>query len=478
MKKMKDNIGRITSIVSAIVVCLLALIKESAGLKTPGFTWVFWAIVGLTLTILLAYGIYLIVNAIKNKKRNRNMVDTTSILERSRRVTKDIKNVISTVEKTIKKYVEEHDTLDEDRKKQFELAKNNIVYLVSGDKKHKDRVIREVTFFDNINPKNIKEGLTSKDHTQEELFLLNQSVINSIKEINRALLVLEQYDTRIYLGDYLLSHSSNVYDCADALIDYKGWTYALIGKRDKFVQSVNEGIELLTKYEKDTPNLSDDEKAKIHLKLARAHRHLGSEVIFAKEHSEDAILENEKALNELNCFKHLSLEWINENIKDKKEKEKQMSLLCKVEEMRVGIEYGKLNARMFMLIKRRSKDTDINLANELLECITLTRGLIDKSKTFANPHRYLKCILLENEFLKMLEPTLSNSVIENSKDKLDELFGKQNDIKRYVCTYFDNNTAVADDVFKNAIYADEMMEVYINQEATQLFRIIKEIGRQ
>ncbi len=476
----KNKIGTITSMASAIIVCLLTLIKESAGLKNPGFTWVFWAIVGITLFALLSYSGYLVYNAIMTHRRNKNMVDTSSILERSRRVTKDIKHVITTVEKTIKKFVEEHDTLDEDRKKQRDAAKANILSIAHFSDARKEQAAREISYFENLDPKNVSNEVTKDDKSQEQILKLNKTVLTSISEINRALLVLEQYDTRIYLGDYVLGHSSNVLECADALIDYKGWTYALIGKLDKFNESVNEGIILLKDYLTKNEKLDYDMESKIHLKLARAHRHLGSEVISAKKDSKNAIEENNKALAELNVFEDLTVESIEKQFKeDKKEdvRDNKLKLLAKVEEMRVGIYYGILNAQLFEINERRSKDVDVNLAKDLLVYIKQTRELIEKSKGFSNPHRYLKCILLENEFLKILEPTLSTNVQEVCKEELKELFGEQEDIKKYICKRFDNNTEVADKAFDNAIYADEMMEIYINQEATQLFRIIKEIGR-
>ena len=480
-KSKKDKLGTIASIASGTIVALLTLIKESAGLKDTGFVWAFWIIFGIAVTVLLGYGAFLVVNAIRNHKRNKNLVDTSSILERSRRVSKDIKKVITSVEKTIKKYVEKHDTLDKDRKQQLEDAKKKILYISNNTNKHREQVAREITYFKNLSSKNVIKRIdeNENDYSQEDILLLNQSVLNSIKEINRALLVLEQYDTRIYLGEYVLSHSSDAFDCADALIDFKGWTYALIGRRDKFEQSVKDGIELLLKH-RDENELSDEEMAKLQLKLARAYRHLGSEVVSAKQDYDNAIKMNEIATKQLDCFKSLNEKNIEEAYKKSGDKEqyiKSMKLLRKVEEMYVGIDYGVLNAKLFKITDRRSKDKSVSLAKDLLEYIAKTRELINKSKEFSNPHRYLKCILLENEFLKLLEPTLSESVQKQYQMQIEQLFGKQEDIKQFVCKQFDDNTAVADDVFRNAIYADEMMEIYINQEATQLFRIIREIGK-
>ena len=476
-KGKKEKFGKIASIASGTIVALLTLIKESAGLKDTGFVWAFWVIFGIAVAVLLTYATYLIVTAIRNHKRNKNLVNTSSILERSRRVSKDIKKVITLVEKTIKKYVEKHDTLDKERKQQLEELKKSILYA-SRMNRRKKQVAREISYFKKLSSKTVIKEIDNSDYSHEDILLLNQSVLNSIKEMNRALLVLEQYDTRIYLGKYVLKHSSNVYDCADALIDYKGWTYALIGKREKFQECVKNGIKLLDDYRKGN-ELEDEEKEKVHFKLARAYRHLGSEVVTAKHDSDKAKEYNNQALEELKCFDYLDEKSIKEAYEEHKNKElynKKMEQLRKVEEMRVGIEYGILNANYFIITNRKSNDKGKELAKELLKCISDARGLIERSKSFSNPHRYLKCILLQNEFLKLLEPTLSEEVQEEYKSDIEELFGKQKDIKKYVCKLFDDNTAVVDDVFRNAIYADEMMEIYINQEATQLFRIIKEIG--
>ena len=104
-KGKKEKFGKIASIASGTIVALLTLIKESAGLKDTGFVWAFWVIFGIAVAFLFGYTTYLVVNAIRSHKRNKNLVDTSSILERSRRVSKDIKKVITSVEKTIKKFV-------------------------------------------------------------------------------------------------------------------------------------------------------------------------------------------------------------------------------------------------------------------------------------------------------------------------------------------------------------------------------------
>lgn len=104
--------------------------------------------------------------------------------------------------------------------------------------------------------------------------------------------------------------------------------------------------------------------------------------------------------------------------------------------------------------------------------------MIEQAKGFENPHRELKCILLKNEFLKILEPSLTEKDCEAYKDELTGLFGSNESVREKICSDFDANTLVADRIFGRAIYADEMVEIYLNQEATQFFRIIKEISGQ
>ncbi|MGN1262287.1 MAG: hypothetical protein ACI4UT_04445, partial [Candidatus Enteromonas sp.] len=287
---------------------------------------------------------------------------------------------------------------------------------------------------------------------------LNQAVLRSIKDIQRALLVLEQYDTRIYLGDYLLRHNASVLECADALIDYQGWTYSLLGKEKKFVDAVSRGIALLEKYLKQ--DLSEEERKAANLRLARAYRHLGSDVTLAKKDPEAAIKNNEKG-------KAIVLEAFTK---------KELSN-GKVQEMLVGLDYGIANARLFALQQKSFKEHPENLLLEAAAGYEEAKRLSQVASTFPNPHRYVKCILLQNEFLKALEPGMEKEAVKKVLPTLEKSFGKGENLLARVSQAFDANTALADKVFGTAIYADEMMEIYINQEIAELFRRISDIAQ-
>ncbi len=450
----EKKVGIITSIVSAFMVMVFAIIKEAVGLQKE----IFFTVIGILGGIILLVSIFFIIRWNRLYKYRHNLVDTSSVLERSRRVAKDIKRVVKAAERTIEKFVRENDTLTEERKVQIKDVKASLKGI---NRAQVNKVATEISYFADLKARKTVHGIESLSHSQQDIYKLNYTILNSIQETQRALLVLEQYDTRIYLGDYVLKHSSDPLERAIAYIDLKGWTYSLLGKTRLFKESVKMGIEVLEQY-LDSKDLNPKQEKDAIIKLARAHRHLGSDIIVARNKTEEAIKENKKA-------RDILLEHFLE-----KEIEEDEEIL----EMMVGIEYGDLNAHYFEISKIRVKDRDINVVNKLLGYIKETRKLIAKSKNFKNPHRLLKCILLENEFLKILETTTTKEVVAEKQAEYDALFGKAEDIHKKICSCFDNNTAEADKVFKRAIYADEMMENYINQEATQLFRLIKEISQK
>lgn len=450
----EKRVGVITSIISAFVVMVFAIIKEAVGLQKE----IFFTVIGIMGGIILLVCIYFVIRWNRLYKYRHNLVDTSSVLERSRRVAKDIKRVAKAAERTIEKFVRENDTLTEERKVQIKEVKASLkgINLIEVNK-----VATEISYFADLKAKETVHGIESLSHSQQDIYKLNHTILNSIHETQRALLVLEQYDTRIYLGDYVLKHSSEPLERASAYIDLKGWTYSLLGKTKLFKESVKMGIEALEKY-LASKDLSPKQEKDAILKLARAHRHLGSDIIVARKSSKAAIEENEAGR------KVLTDHFLEKEIESDEE----------IQEMMVGIEYGILNAHYFEISSRRVKDRSETLVDELLGYIEQTRKLIAKSKNFKNPHRLLKCILLENEFLKILETTTTKDIVIDKQNQYDSLFGKVSDIRKEICRCFDNNTSEADKVFKRAIYADEMMENYINQEATQLFRLIKEISQK
>lgn len=478
----KEVVGLIFTCISGILGLVFLFIEKLVDNNNRAIRIMSYVFLAFAAIALLVAVIYLIVRLIRDRKR----VGTSSILQRSRKVTKDIKWVVKTAEWKIERYVSKHDTLDEERKELVKKTRKNILEIVKknetkpeGEKvKYCDNVLKEINYFSKLQPLKVMLHIATQDPSQEEIIDLNNTILNSIKQTERALLVLEQYETRKYLGRYVLTHSSDPLFCADALIDYIGWTNALIGRRNEFVKAVESGIDYLKLFAKTDGDFYKN-KAEVQLKLARAYRHLGSEVVFAKKNPAAAIEYNKTAMEQLECFSHLqSVEQIKKDYAaDPDILEKNLKLFDRVSEMRVGIEYGILNAQLFDIKKNYTKVKDVDNARALLKCITDADKLIDQSQSFKNPHRYLKCILLENEFLKLLEPMMTKNVQKEFAPEIANLFGPQADIKKYLCERFDKNTEHADSEFKKAIYADEMMGIYIDQEAIQLFRIIKGIGK-
>ena len=451
--------GIVVSVVSAILTIAAVLLKEFTGLgNDKTYQVIFIVLVSVCVAVIIFFAILGGVKWRRLFKYRHNLVGISSVLERSKRVAKDINKVVKKVEKTIDNYIKNNDTLDEERKQQIKQVEKTLIGI---SKKNVGKAARDISYFKNVSARQAKGEIDKCKDSQSKILMLNEAVLRSINETNRALLVLEQYDVRIDLGDYVLKHSFVELQRAEALIDYKGWTYSLLGKTSKFKSSVEEGIQVINNYLNKKEDLDKKNTTKAIYLLARAYRHLGSDIVIAKKSPEEARLNNKRAQEVL------------ERIDSDTLKNDQ-----KMQEMLVGIQYGILNADYFDIHNRYKDGNKEQLVDEILPKIIEARGLVEASKDFPNPHRHLKCVLLENEFLKMLEPLLDENLIEKHKELLTDFFGESDNLRKTICDLFDNNTSIALEAFKRAIYADEMMETYINQEATQLFRIIKEIGNQ
>ena len=455
-KKISERISGI----AAAAVTLITLLKGTNIISSPIFDIVFWVVFGVGSLFILASVIALLVFIVKERKNAENRVDTTSILRRSKKVAKDLRRVVEEVDSLIQKHVRSRDTWDETRKVAKNKAVDSISLIASTlPKKEGKKAKNTLGYLASLEAKAVRASLRKEELPEASVLSLNQAVLASIKDIQRALLVLEQYDTRVFLGDYLLRHDANVLDCADALIDYKGWTYSLLGKEKKFVESVEKGIALLEDYQKK--DLDETTKKAVALRLARAHRHLGSDVALAKKDPSAAIHHNELGKDiVLKAFP--KKEWTSP----------------KVKEMLVGLDYGIANAKLFSLSAKSYKEHPETLLKEALEGYEEAKRIAAIASTFENPHRYVKCVLLQNEFLKAMEPGMESGSIKKNAKALEASFGEGDDLSARIRKAFDDNTKAADRVFGRAIYADEMMEIYINQEISELFRRISDIAEK
>lgn len=474
------KITKIVGVLGVIIPFILSVIKEALPKRGELFNTLFWITLGFGLTVFVVCCVLLIVTYFKERRNAKNLADTTSILKRSRRIAKDLKKVVKKIDRTIAKHIRKDEESGLLGKKDLDSAKKNIRLIAGLRVKKVKRVLQNLSYFDDIKGRTLRRGINDSDLTDAKLNELNQAVLDAVGEMNRALLVLEQYDTRIMLGDYVLEHSSNVFDCADALIDYKGWTYSLLGRTSKFEESINKGIELLEKFSKDEAKDSKD-YIKAQFKLARAKRHLGSDIVSTKNAPEKAIEYNDEASKILNSvykngvIKNTEEEYVAFLGKAKSMSPDEVSEIKKVNEMNVGIIYGKLNANYYILSNKKYKEKSKDLVKDVCELLKEVRTIKEIAKHFDNKHRYVKIVLLENEFIKLVEKHGDIEGCKESEDMLKEMFGKEEDLSKSLLKVFSANTDIVDKIFSKAIYADEIMEIYIRQEVDELYKNIKEI---
>ena len=449
----KDKIASIGTIAASLGSLVVAVVKELAGKSEYGsiLNILFWVAVGVAGAFLIAT----IILAIISYRKSKDLTSTTSVLIRSKKVANQLMSVISTVDKTIEKYRRKHQNSLQVLKGEKKEVESDVLALAGKNKKKKE--IETLSFLKAIEVSKTKGNIKALDPDASHILELNDAVLTSIHEIGRALLVLEQYNMRIKLGDYILAHSSEPLERAEALIDYRGWTYSLLGKTNKFKENVEAGIELLKEYQK--ADMSEQQQFDVAIQLARAYRHLGSDFYTSKH--------DYKAAKEAN---DMGLSLLPKSAIPGDEKGSKKLL-----EMRVGLEYGKLNAEFYHLQKEKENKTRKENVSLCLGFIAQVRALAKEAEHFSNPHRYLKLMMLENEFIKILRDVLDEETMKANEETLTSLFEGDKGIIENIDKTFDDNTSIADSVFNRSIYADEMMELYIHQESVQLFRVLKGI---
>jgi tetratricopeptide (TPR) repeat protein len=229
---------------------------------------------------------------------------------------------------------------------------------------------------------NNPKSLPSREVTLTNVYRVNQVLIETMKSLERPLLVVEDYEARLKIGHYLAIFASENRDKEKAYIDFLGWTYCLLGDYASAKSYIEKGITLI---DRDLANDAIDNKGQITYDKVRALRHLGSDEIESAKHPDVCL----KYLNEacaLTGSAHY-LHYINES-----EDKKQRCL-----EMQSGLDYGFALAhfnRYLLLLKEGGFSQEA--LGELVFLKNALTSNLEIASTFKNHHRYLKWLILEN----------------------------------------------------------------------------------
>ncbi len=269
---------------------------------------------------------------------------------------------------------------------------------------------------------------------------ISDIILSSILDLDRILLISEQYSYRLRFGRFLVEYASDPEIKQKAYIDFLGWTYVILGKNKKAEEAIFNGIKIID----EQILLTDDEKVKNKylMQKARAYRHLGSNHNLYTKYPDNSMIYLNEGLNIL------------ENEKFREYFLSDDKLKRKYEEMMVGMKYG---IAISLLYKYKNNDKKINHGN-LENYLKQSKEIIDEyknlAKEFDNKHRYIKYLLLENNILKEYNKKyeLEHKGIEY-KVNHEEFISKS-----------DDNLIAVKKQLDLSIYCDEAMLFYLEQK--------------
>lgn len=337
------------------------------------------------------------------------------------------------VKKGISKRLDKHKNVKESTKHKIKLNK---LYksIINSNTNPEEKIDKIKSYHNNISIiKNFKKA------DVQESFEITKIFTENILEIEGILLQVEQYDTRIELGEFLVKYSFDSEIIQKSYIDLIGWTYMMKGLVNPGKDAINIGIKHALN---DIDNNYSEELTKKSLyNICRAYRHLGSSKYTLERNPLEAIDHNNKGMN---YFEKLD--------------EKNYSF-DEYKGMEIGLKYGNLAAYYFHFknktTKFKAKKEDFIIFYNNLEIID---ECIEISSNFKNNHRLIKLNLIKTKYIELI---IDYNLRFEEHLKFDINLINLN-------SQFDRLLTDTNNLFKGNIFIDESLEEYLSRKNKQL----------
>ena len=455
-----------------------------------------YIVIGIMLAIVIALFIW-------NKTHISKNLSNTAVIDKSRKYTKYLKKIVKANQKTLKK--------DFNKSELAEMRKNiNIVskkitgcYKCENNEKleklleQKDALVskyydqsREYVSSEMIDAsKNVSDMVKLADKNQSrEIF---DMVYDTVHDLERILLQLEQHDLRIKFGKYIVKYSTNIDKTIHAYVDYIGWTNVLLGKNDKGFVAIQNGLDLIDykiKMTKDGHKKYVELKAKGEeipamiekqheeycentLQKARALRHFGTTYYTYRSYNDSFVkgkVKKQQAWNYNNTVNPFVKTKLAEAIKlmnEESVKEYFFESPKKKEnyyKMVYGLRYNDLLYDYYVALFKNDEsiETFINLNQEL----DALKEEVDNCG-FGDNHRLIKILTLKNQ----LKHKIISKTTLSTASKVEKEMAKKYDAQ------LAEDLKTIEKVLNKNIYFDEAMEVYVCQKIRKLYSDIEKM---
>ena len=238
--------NKLTDAITIIMPLLTVIISIFADVDGPTK----WILLSIVLAFVVGYIIY------TTLKGNKNL-SNTQVIDKSRRYTKHLMKLV----KTNAKVLEKDFNLTElaETKKQIDIVTKKINRTYSNNKRdelqalldQKDKLLdsyyaqshgyADVHLLNTHKPVNKMLKLANFEESQKVFNL----IYDTVKDMERILLQLEQHELRIKLGKFIVKYSTDIDKTIHAYVDYLGWTYVLLDKNAKGFEAIQCGLHLI-----------------------------------------------------------------------------------------------------------------------------------------------------------------------------------------------------------------------------------------
>ncbi len=440
---MNDHKVEWLSIISLVVTSLLALFKNDINQN------VIFVLIGALVIIVIAYFIY------SKTKSNKNL-SNTAVINKTKKYTKYLYSLVKANMRQMKKEVNVSDLVLLQKKN-----KKIINHFEGKEKSQKQTAIdlsaqkqELVANFVKKNNKYVTNEMLKvnqpynkvvKKTNQEQTIEVYNTIYDTIHQLERILLQLEQHALRIKLGKYVIRCSNNISQIINAYVDLIGWTHILLGDNKKGFSSIQCGIDLID-YKLSALEKGSKEYCEYTLQKARALRHLGTTYYTYKSKKDkfvkECLLEAKDLISQPDIVQYY---------------ESTPKLKETYGKMMFGLKYNELLYDYYVALE--NKDEFSEKINKISEGILKLREEVNQSD-FSDNHRLVKVITLQNQIEK-------NRILQTKTTKDDHSAIWKNKLH--------NDLIQIEEVLNKNIYFDEAMEVYVCQKIDELYSNVEAI---
>ena len=271
---MEDKKINWLSIISLSATVLLSIFKDDTNYR------VIYPIIGVIVVVV-------IINLILSKTKSNKNLSNTAVISKTKKYTNYLWKIVKANKKQMKKEVNISELKEIQRYNKKVLKRMNGTYKEKYEvdfeeiQNEKQKLIQKYVKRNNkyVTSDAIKvnkplDKMLSKS-SPKETSAIYANIYETIKDIERILLQLEQHRLRIKFGEYVVKCSNNIDHAIHAYVDLIGWTHVLLGDNKKGLASIQCGLDLIDYKLNSLPKNSPEYYDCVYQK-ARALRHLGT----------------------------------------------------------------------------------------------------------------------------------------------------------------------------------------------------------